>query len=221
MHFGRNARALLALAFVAALSTSSIARESADTPEWKEEISRGFFPYHHLAADDFPVDDAVVSPSEMNTRGFFHYTYHARWTNEPSGGAVARVTDLTVRSGFDRNKSWKRSHARVTPLLLEHEQGHLDLNELHTTMHLRVTLQELPVGRGANGDAAMADLATKLQSLADDVTRVAQIEQDRYDAETDHGRKPAIQHQWTSGIASRLASLHITTTEDARTAHRP
>jgi hypothetical protein len=70
-------------------------------------------------------------------------------------------------------------------------------------------LEKLPLGHGASGDAAMEDLDAKLVALAADITKTSQAEQDRYDAETDHGKRPEAQREWTANIALRLLAAHI------------
>jgi len=72
-------------------------------------------------------------------------------------------------------------------------------------------LDKLPLGEGANPQAASADLGRKLQALAERVTKEAQREQDRYDAETAHGKNVSKQRDWSAAIQARLkrAGIHF------------
>src|SRR6185436_2181711 len=111
----RRLRQFLAPAIVTAMMGASslaaiaaIQRQNVNSPEWKEELARGFSPYRKLMMEDFPIDDSVTSPYRMVTRSFMHYSYRSHWETS-NGFARADVTAFNVRSGFDRNKSWRRS----------------------------------------------------------------------------------------------------------------
>src|SRR5690348_10385605 len=95
-------------------------------------MARGHCPYHRLTVADVPIHNAAHLERTMYTRGFFRFTYLDHWT-EQNGRAVARITDWNVWSGFDRNtssrKSWFKNDAIAR--ILPHEQGHLDLSDLH------------------------------------------------------------------------------------------
>jgi hypothetical protein len=173
---------------------------------WKDEIASGFLPYRKLTMDDFPVDDQVKSPHLMHTEGFFHYQYRSLWT-ERDGLVTATVSQLTLRSGFDKNKSWKRRGLGENDALLDHEQGHLDINELHAN-RLRVK-RDLPIGSGQTADSAMEDLRVKVKALVEQMAKDAQTEQDQYDAETNHGKDKEKQKQWSAGFRRRLDDQRI------------
>ena len=171
-------------------------------------MAKGHFPYHKLTTADFPINDAVYRQFGMHTAGFFQVHYHDHWT-ENNGHAVARVTDWKVWSGFDRPKSSRKSWHQQIAETLPHEQGHLDINELHSKRLADTPLDKLPVGEGTTGPEAEADLVHKMKALGDRVEAEMQAEQDRYDAETNHGKNAAKQREWTAVIQARLQRAGI------------
>jgi hypothetical protein len=72
-------------------------------------------------------------------------------------------------------------------------------------------LDKLPLGEGANPQAASADLERKLQALADRVKEETEKENDQYDAETAHGKNVSKQREWSAAIQARLerAGIHF------------
>jgi hypothetical protein len=177
---------------------------------WKEEMAKGYFPYRRLTAADFPINDAVYRQFGMHTVGFVHFDYHVHWT-ENNGHAVARVTERKVWSGFDRSKSSRKSWYKQIAETLPHEQGHLDINELHGKRLANTPLNKLPTGEGGTAAEAEADLARKMKVLRDRLSAEMQAEEDRYDTETNHGKNAAKQREWTAMIQSRLqrAGIHF------------
>lgn len=183
-------------------------QQSHDSPEWKKEIANGYLPYHRLVSEDFPINDVGYLPHSMFTAGFRHYNY--QFVMAPKGGRFsARVTQWSVRYGFDRNKSWRRSGFKAVEETLPHEQGHLDISVLHSKRFAQTSLDQLPVGEGESASAAASDLKKKLQALVERVSKEAQAEQDAYDASTSHGANPASQRQWTAAIQQRLKQAGI------------
>src|SRR5438105_6683468 len=118
-----------------------------ETPEWRKEIAHGFLPYHRLTRADFPIDDKAHPKYAMYTYGFYHYNYEPKCTKE-GGHVVARITEWRVRSGFNRNKSSRKSWVKDVERLVVHEQGHLDINELPSRGLAPMTTAELPDGEG-------------------------------------------------------------------------
>ena len=77
----------------------------------------------------------------MYTYGFYHYNYEPKCTKE-GGHVVARITEWRVRSGFNRNKSSRKSWFKDVERLVIHEQGHLDIvvgNWLSPPEHLHIS----------------------------------------------------------------------------------
>jgi hypothetical protein len=179
-----------------------------ETPPWKEEMANGYFPYHRLAAIDFPVNDDINPEYGMYTRVFFHYWYDHRLIIQ-NGHAVDRVTKWLVWSGFDRNKSSRKSWFKLGNEALPHEQGHLDINELHSRRLAETSVDMLPRGEGADPKEASADLRRKVEALADRISGEAKKEHDKYDAETDHGKNLSKQREWSAAIQARLKRARI------------
>jgi Bacterial protein of unknown function (DUF922) len=179
-------------------------------PSWAEENAKGRFPYHRLTASDFPIDDAAYPQFGMHTQGFFRFHYNHRWT-ENNGRVVARVTDWNIWSGFDRNKSSRKSWFKKLAETLPHEQGHLDLSELHSKAFAETPIDKLPIGEGATAKEAEADLQRKMSALSSRISAQNQSEQDRYDAETNHGANASKQREWEAAIQARLgrAGIHF------------
>gem|GEM_PF-1967645 len=178
-----------------------------DTPEWRKEISQGCLPYHRLGRTDFPSVNQMNSKYAMYTAGFFHYNYRYKCHGERR--VVARITEWKVRSGFNRNKSWRKSWFKDVERLLLHEQGHLDINELHSRRLARMHLDELPTGTGNTSEEAVDDLKSKLKGLSAKFSKDDQAEQDTYDAETAHGTNKSGQLAATAAIKRRLKEAEI------------
>ena len=171
-------------------------------------MAKGYFPYHHLATADFPVNDVDQPDYGMYTWGFFHYHFRSR-CEMANGQVTARATEWLVWSGFDRNKSSRKPGFKFADEFLPHEQGHLDINELYSRRLAETPLASLPVGVGTDVSAAREDLKRKLQDFVDRTSREGQKEQDRYDLETAHGKNAAKQSEWTASIQARLEQAGI------------
>ena len=197
--------ALVCLLGIASTFSETIAY---DTPEWRKEIARGFLPYHRLTRDDFPIDNKAHPKYVMYTSGFFHYNYDSECTREGSH-LTARITGWHVRSGFNRNKSSRKSWLKDSERLVFHEQGHLDINELHSRRFAQIKLDELPVGQGQTAEEALADLRNKVRNLSAKVSKENQLEQDAYDAETSHSKNRPRQLAATAAIQKRLKEAGI------------
>lgn len=181
-----------------------------EAPPWKEEMANGYFPYHRLVTTDFPVNDHLNPEYGIYTRVFFHYWYSHRWIIQ-NGHVVDRVTKWLVWSGFDRNKSSRKSWFKLDNQALRHEQGHLDINELYSGCLAKMSLDVLPHGEGVDSKEAAADLKRKMEALTGRVSRQAQKEHDQYDAQTAHGKNLSKQREWSTAIQVRLerAGIHL------------
>ena len=176
-----------------------------DSPEWKEEIAKGHLPYRKLTMEDFPVNDRGPSPPLMKTESFFNYQVKVKGTQK-DGEAVAEVTEFTVRSGFDQSQSWRRPGVDNIPDMLVHEQGHLDISELHAYAFRHSTL---PKGTGTTRKTAIEDLKAKMEALSKRHIEEARAEQELYDKETNHGMNTVQQRRWNQAIAMRLRDCKI------------
>ncbi|MFI5387096.1 MAG: DUF922 domain-containing protein [Fimbriimonadales bacterium] len=198
-------RKLIAAGLMLAVLASALPADDFNSPEWKSEIAHGYLPYRKLTYDDFPVANGVPTPHWMHTEGFFHYSYKTRWS-ERDGVITAKVTEIVIRSGFDQNKSWKQGTITETKALLEHEQGHLDINELHASEFRKATM---PEGIGSTGIEAMEDLKVKIRAVCDKWDQESKAEQAKYDNDTNHGAIQAQQEAWTAALKKRLEENRI------------
>jgi hypothetical protein len=202
--------ALVSIGTFFALASPHVSGLGTPTTSWAAENAKGHFPYHRLVASDFPINDKAHPKYAMHTNGFFQFYYHEHWI-ENNGHAVARITDWTVWSGFDRNKSSRKSWFKEVDRLLPHEQRHLDINELFSKRLADMPIDKLPIGEGNTGPEAEADLKRKMDALSDRIGAEEKVEQDRYDAETNHGANAAKQREWSASIQARLqkAGIHF------------
>ncbi|HTQ09489.1 MAG TPA: DUF922 domain-containing protein [Fimbriimonadaceae bacterium] len=198
----RCASALLALIVLAA----PVIGDNFSSPAWKDEISHGYLPYHRLTYDDFPIANGVPTPHLMHTQGFLHYSFQASWKSD-GDSATAHITEMSIRSGFDQNRSWQQSGITETKALLAHEQGHLDINELYANQFRE---NPLPTGTASTGPEAMEDLKQKVEAISQRCEEGSKQEQARYDEDTNHGANQDEQNRWNQDLAKRLAAAHIT-----------
>lgn len=108
--------------------------------------------------------------------------------------------DFRVIAAFRPRQSWVKTIALTDTLLrrsaLRHEQTHFDLAEVHARRMRRY------FGGLA---AACRKTDTELTRLATRLIDEEKAEQQRYDAETNHGLRPESQAAWTTDVARRLA----------------
>jgi len=106
----------------------------------------------------------------------------------------------TVRATFNPNTSWMRNPATATPALLRHEQLHFDITEVYA----RIMRQKLLVFQAK---ANCAKLQPAFNNLTKGVYDQWDREQNRYDAETNHGLNAAKQDYWEKQTQIKLAQL--------------
>jgi uncharacterized protein DUF922 len=205
---GHPSFAIFVLALTSAFVPPLYGRPSDSAAAWKEEIAAGYLPYRRLVCEDFPIDDRVHWENGIYTAGFFHYDYKFRCVTSKRR-VVARVTEWVVRSGFDRNKSSRKSWFTSFERFLPHEQGHLDINEIHSRRLANTTLNKLPLGEGSTCKEAADDLKKKLDSLANRCSQEAQTEQNKYDQETARGRDELKQKEATADLEARLKKTAV------------
>ena len=123
-------------------------------------------------------------------------------TTDIKAGAACRdfVFTGTVQATFDPASSWFRDPKNFTPQLLRHEQLHFDITEVYA----RIMRQKLVVFQ------AKADCA-KLQPAFSNLTKAVYAEwdreQNRFDAETNHGLNAVKQDYWEKQTQIKLAQL--------------
>ena len=134
----------------------------------------------------------------------------------PAGGAEGAKTSYTLYwvlkcrgevfefraiAGFRPRQSWVKAivlnDSTQRGTVLRHEQTHFDLAEVHARW-MRRAFADL-ARPCANTDA-------ELRALAERLAQEEQVEQRRYDAETNHGLLADQQAAWSRNVARRLSS---------------
>lgn len=100
----------------------------------------------------------------------------------------------SVESVFYPKQSWKKKN--VTDHVLNHEQRHFDITEIHSRM-LRKTISETRFKK-------YESIASDIQKLFNASSSACTKMQDLYDKETDHSKKKPEQEQWNVKIDSLL-----------------
>ena len=143
-----------------------------------------------------------LTVADFQSRPRPHEKLAALTTTDIKAGAACRdfVFTGTVQATFDPNASWFRDPKNFTPQLLRHEQLHFDLTEVYA----RIMRQKLLVFQ------AKADCA-KLQPAFNNLTKSVYAEwdreQNRFDAETNHGLNAVKQDYWEKQTQMKLAQL--------------
>ena len=110
------------------------------------------------------------------------------------------VFSATVQATFDPAASWIRDPKTITAALLRHEQAHFDLTEVYAR-RLRQKLLVFQAKANCN----------KLQPAFDNLTKPVYDEwnrqQNRYDAETNHGLNAPKQAYWELQTKLQLEQL--------------
>jgi len=100
----------------------------------------------------------------------------------------------SVESVFYPKQSWKKKN--VTDHVLNHEQRHFDITEIHSRM-LRKTISETKFKK-------YETIAADIQKLFNASSSACSKMQDLYDKETDHSKKKPEQELWNTKIDSLL-----------------
>ncbi|HET8804280.1 MAG TPA: DUF922 domain-containing protein [Aequorivita sp.] len=141
-----------------------------------------------LTWDDFrgkPLRSASFVAS-TNTGISFQYSYSNR------NGDM--TVEYSVESFFSPEGSWYIPE-RVNSYILNHEQAHFDISELHARM-LRKNLE---------GKTFSKKIKSEIESIYQQVEQKRRAMQTKFDAETDHSRKEAKEIFWQKYIANQLA----------------
>lgn len=101
-----------------------------------------------------------------------------------------------VKCVFMKKDSWTKN--RLSKRLLDHEQVHFDLTELHA----RLLRQKLNASAGVCGANRL-----KLDAIVEKNFTEWKKEQDLYDKTTNHGLLEEKQKEWIQNTANRLAQL--------------
>ncbi|MEZ4817149.1 MAG: DUF922 domain-containing protein [Flavobacteriaceae bacterium] len=131
------------------------------------------------------ADDFVAS---TNSGISFSFSFKER-------NGVATIS-YTVVSNFYPDLSWYRPE-RVSTYILEHEQNHFDISELHARK-LRKALSALTHNK---------DFKEKAEAIYNTVEAERRAMQTLYDSESDHSNIEEAEYQWRKIVAEKLKAL--------------
>ena len=110
--------------------------------------------------------------------------------------------EFRVVAAFRPKSSWVRESILKRPAdsarALKHEQTHFDLAEVHARRMRRHFAELMAPCRVSTDD---------LSEIAERMVKEENAAQEKYDAETDHSRRPAEQARWDKDVASQLSAL--------------
>ena len=132
---------------------------------------------------------------------YWAYTYtllNYKWTCDTYGNVT-----VTVDCSLDLSKSWKRTDKNLTPALLQHEQLHFDIAELHA----RKLRQAFDLYTAYHKYSPA--LAGDLKKIFDKIIVESNGYNALYDNESDHSLNKLQQWEWNKKITADLWSLSI------------
>lgn len=155
-----------------------------------------------LTWDDFQGQVPPSTPWAAETWSGADGSWDGTKPLRPAGGQKkAGLKDVRASSSFDKGKSWVKPDQK-TDKLLQHEQYHFDITEywarelekgLRGVVGCGTTQQKANDDAEAKGNAAKAKCAEDCKKL-----------QEKYDTETDHGRKEDKQKEWCEKVGALL-----------------
>ncbi|MFZ6663608.1 DUF922 domain-containing protein [Peijinzhouia sedimentorum] len=149
---------------------------------WREDLE--------LSWSDFKGEPQLESQYEAMTASGIEYAYEANNRN-------GKLTfTFKVRAYFNPNTSWLKPSSRTNELL-EHEQVHFDISELHARILTKA------FDEASFTENFKKEIDTIYQSV---IKRRAEM-QELYDKETDHSRNAERQKEWIKQVENQLASF--------------
>ena len=190
--------------FTEAKTTANYASSVAEfaSPEWKDFISKGQMPYHKVTLSDFKTISDPNAKFISYTHTFTFFSYHFKI--QRGDFVFARVDSSYVKSGIDRQNSWKTGSFGTFPQMLQHEQGHLDINELYARK-LALRLSQMSyVGEGKTDAEAIENLKLQMEALYKKCAEERDSADLQYDQETEHGTNMTKQNTWSRYLSAQL-----------------
>lgn len=143
-----------------------------------------------LTWSDFRGIPSTSEEYVASTNSGISFAYSMRQT---SGEAEIQYT---VISNFYPDLSWYRPK-RVNDYILEHEQTHFDISELHARK-IRRALSNL------SKDLNFKEAAEEIYNTLEAERRAMQLQ---YDAETDHSNRKSEEYRWRTFVEDQLKAL--------------
>ena len=187
-------------------------------PTWKDEIAKGYLPYHQLTAEDFPINDEAHPKNAFWLQPFAHQFCHYALKPSSNGFVYAYVTDWIVFSGFDKNLSSRNSKFREMKTFLPYMQAIFDIGELHARKYAALKPGELPSGQGETFEKARAQLDDRLRAMSQTKAWDSQKEIDEFEKATNKGQNQKKVRELAAEIKKRLAELPSMNPPPANTA---
>jgi hypothetical protein len=191
---------------IAAALAALCASASAQQTEGEKLAWSGVRP---LEWSDFrgPVDPTAADNAAATTAASLNWSYKYR-LERSDRGCTYRITEIETEAMFHPQTSWVRP-GHANDRVLEHEQGHFDLTQIHKMM-LDSEARDLVDEERDCGSrrASLSDVEEKVAEIVtpvrDRVWRNLQRVQEQYDAETQHGILGDAQREWTARIQEAL-----------------
>lgn len=157
----------------------------------QEEVARSWSEAYKLQWSDFQGEIQAIQNEAASTTSGLTFGYKVKY----SGNTIENF-EAMVEAQFYPLKSWFIKE-KVTAVILNHEQLHFDITELHARK-FRKALKELRV---------QSDLKYQIQRLYTQINQDLNQMQKRYDQETNHSINTNLQRQWEQHILEELKKL--------------
>lgn len=157
---------------------------SSEKIPWAEDVK--------LTWDNFKGRPDMRSPFSAMTHSGIVFSYQVTSEN----GNLSLTTE--VEAQFHPKMSWYKPE-RVNNHVLQHEQGHFNITEIHARK-LRKAFAEYKVTR--NYERELSAIFTK-------INRERQAMQDRFDKETNHSQNKEKEAEWQNFIKNKLKRLEM------------
>lgn len=119
-----------------------------------------------------------------------------QWSCDEKG----QFTFQGAQAHFDRSKSWVKSEGKSDELL-QHEQGHFDITEIYARK-LREELRKIKCDK-----KTQEQIQKEVDAIFERIQKEWEMEDEKYDQETDHGRNKEKQKEWNEKIQRRLEEM--------------
>ncbi|MEQ9169109.1 MAG: DUF922 domain-containing protein [Fulvivirga sp.] len=139
---------------------------------------------------DFKGAPNPSSPFDAEANSGVRYTY--TFTTQ---GSAAQV-NFEVHSFFNAEQSWIKSQ-KQTDLLLEHEQLHFDISELHARK-LKKAFGEYHFSKSPKKE---------IEKIFNKINKERAEMQVKYDHESDHSKNKLAQAKWKAFVKAELSTL--------------
>lgn len=170
-------RTISLLVFVLCLSVTV---NSQDTINWR--------PSYKLKWNDFKATPNSAASFAAQTDCSITYSY-AFENNKFS---------VRVIGYFNKTRSWSKNKTAADTLLLKHEQGHFDINEIFTRK-MRQAFSKYNFNQ--------ATVNKDLDAIFQKIWKEKLAYDELYDTATDHGKITGKQMEWNKQIAEELSNL--------------